>query len=85
MHSKDASYYTDKISSLEWEQIEFLKHLKEQITIIKSIIQSMNSTLTEVSKNERILSEDLEKIAKHMNEHDTEVKGCLLLCPCYSL
>jgi hypothetical protein len=33
MDSEDANYYTDKISPLENEQLDFLKHSKEQITV----------------------------------------------------
>lgn len=74
MDSEDALYYTDKISNLEREQIDFLKLSKEQITVVKSTLRSMNSTLIDVSENERILSKGLEEMAKHINEHDGEVK-----------
>jgi hypothetical protein len=36
MDNEDASYYAEKISDLEKEQIEFLKLSKEQITVVKS-------------------------------------------------
>ena len=45
MDSEDASYYTEKILSLEKKQIDFLKLSKEQITVVKSTLRSMNSTL----------------------------------------
>jgi len=35
MYSEDTSYYAEKISDLEKEQIEFLKRFKEQITVVK--------------------------------------------------
>jgi hypothetical protein len=35
----------------------------------------MNSTLRDVSKNERILSKGLQEMAKHIDESDGEVKG----------
>jgi hypothetical protein len=74
MDSEDASYYTDKISKLEREQIDFLKLSKEQITVVKSTLRSLNSTLMDVSENEKILSKGLEKMAQHINERDGEVK-----------
>jgi hypothetical protein len=52
MDSEDASYYADEISSLEKEQIDFLKLSKEQITVGKTTLRSMNSTLLAVSENE---------------------------------
>jgi len=56
MDNEDASYYAEKISNLEKEQIDFLKLSKEQITVVKSILRSLNSSLLAVSENERILS-----------------------------
>jgi len=74
MDNEDASYYAEKISNLEKEQIDFLKLSKEQITVVKSTLRSLNSTLLAVSENERILSEGLEEMARHVNEHDGEIK-----------
>jgi hypothetical protein len=74
MDSEDASYYAEKISNLEREQTDFLKLSKEQITVVKSTLRSLNSTLLAVSENERILSKGLEEMAKHINEHDGEIK-----------
>jgi hypothetical protein len=75
MDSEDASYYAEKISSLEKEQIDFLKLSKEQITVVKATLRSMNSTLLAVSENEKVLSKGLEEMAKHINEHDGEIKN----------
>jgi hypothetical protein len=52
MDSEDASYYTDKISELEKEQADFLKLSKEQITVVKSTLISINTTLQDVYENE---------------------------------
>ena len=75
LDNEDANYYSDKISSLEEEQMEFLRLSKEQITVVKSTLKSLNSTLLAVSDNERILSKGLEDMAKHINKQDGEVKG----------
>jgi methyl-accepting chemotaxis protein len=74
MDSKDALFYTDKISKLEKEQMDFLKPSKEQITVVKSTLRSVNSTLMEVSQNEKILSEGLQKMFSHINARNGEVK-----------
>jgi len=50
MNSEDASYYAEKISSLEKEQTDFLRLSKEQITAVKSTLRLMN-TLLAVSEN----------------------------------
>jgi len=74
LDNEDTNYYSDKISSLEKEQIEFLRLSKEQIMVVKSTLKSLNSTLLAVSDNERILSKGLEDMAKHINKQDGEVK-----------
>jgi hypothetical protein len=74
MDSEDASYYTDKISDLEREQADFLKLSKEQITVVKSTLRAINTTLRDVYENERVLSKGLENMARHVNEHDGEIK-----------
>jgi hypothetical protein len=84
LDNEDANCYTDKISHLEKEQLDFLKLSKEQITVVKTTLRSVNSTLLTVSENEKFLSKGLEEIAKHINEQDGEIKEmftayCLLL------
>jgi hypothetical protein len=84
MDNEYASYYAENISSLEKEQIDFLKLSKEQITVVKTTMRSVNSTLLAVSENEKVLSKGLEEMAKHVNEHDGEIKNmfsgtCMLL------
>ena len=72
--SEDAAYYAEKILSLEKEQIDFLKLSKEQITVVRSTLRSMNSPLLTVSENERVLCRGLGEMAKHINEHDGEIR-----------
>jgi methyl-accepting chemotaxis protein len=74
LDSEDANYYTDKISQLENEQLDFLKLSKEQITVVKTTLRSINSTLLTVTENEKSLSKGLEEMAKHVNEQDGEIK-----------
>jgi len=66
--NEDANYYSDKINTLGKEQMEFLKLSKEQITVVKSTLRSLNSTFLAVSDNEKILSKGLEEMAKHINK-----------------
>jgi hypothetical protein len=63
MDTEYASYYAEKISSLEKQQIYFLKLSKEQITVVKANLRTMISTLFAVSENERVLSKGLEDMA----------------------
>jgi hypothetical protein len=71
--NEDANYYTDKITHLENEQLDFLKLSKEQISVVKTTLRSVNSTLLTVSENEK-LSEGLEEMVKHINEQDGEIR-----------
>lgn len=56
MDSNDTSYYAEKISNLDEEQLEFFSLSKEQVTVVKSTLRFLNSTLLTVSENERMLS-----------------------------
>jgi hypothetical protein len=73
LDNEDANYYADKITHLENEQLDFLKHSKEQISVVKTTLRSVNSTLLTVSENEKFLSKGLEEMAKHVNEQDGEI------------
>jgi hypothetical protein len=44
---EDAIYYADKISLLEREQLDFLKLSKEQISVVRTTLRSVNSTLVQ--------------------------------------
>ena len=74
LDDEDANYYTDKIKQLENEQLDFLKLSKEQITVVRSTLRSVNSTLLTVSENEKFLSKGMEEMAKHISEQDGEIK-----------
>jgi hypothetical protein len=74
LDNEDANYYSDKINSLEKEQLQFLRLSKEQITVVKSTLRSLNSTLLAVSDNEKILSKGLEDMGKLIIKQDGEVK-----------
>ena len=82
MDNEDANYYIDKISHFENEQLDFLKLSKEQITVVKTTLRSINSTLLTVCENEKFLAKGLEEMAKHVNEQDWEIKE---MFPAYSL
>jgi hypothetical protein len=74
LDDEDANYYTDKISHLEREQLDFLKLSRQQIMVVKTTLRSLNSTLQTVTENGKFLSKGLEEMAKHINEQDGEIK-----------
>jgi len=55
LDNEDANYYTDKSSHLQNEQLDFLRLSKEQITVVKTTLRSINSTLLTVTENEVFL------------------------------
>ena len=74
MDEDDAKYYTEKINKLEDEQSGILKLAKEQMTVVKSTLGAVNSTIKEVSENEKILLKGLNEIRDHLSEEDGEIK-----------
>jgi len=63
LDNEDANYYTNKMSYLENEQLDFFKLSKEQITVVKTTPRSVNSTLVTVSENEKSLVKGFEEMA----------------------
>jgi hypothetical protein len=61
----DARNYNNHITELEKEQREFLHLSNEQMTIIKTTITSVNSTLQKVNQNEKVLKEGLNKLSNY--------------------
>ena len=59
----DADEYNQHISALEKEQKEFLHISKEQMTVIKSTIGSVNLTIQRINENEQILKESMTNLA----------------------
>ena len=59
LDNEEEIYYLDKINNLEKEQMEFLRLSNEQITVIKSSLRYLNSSLLAVSDKEKILSKGL--------------------------
>jgi hypothetical protein len=58
----DAQKYTQHIQEIESEQQYFLKISQEQMIILKSAITSFNLTIQKVNQNEKMLTENLERL-----------------------
>jgi hypothetical protein len=74
----DARDYNEHISELEREQKEFLHLANEQMTIIKTTISSVNSTLQRVDQNEKILDGGLNKLQNYSTHKFDEIKEEML-------
>ncbi|PNF23406.1 hypothetical protein B7P43_G12246 [Cryptotermes secundus] len=79
----DARGYNQQITELEKEQKEFLHLSREQMTVIKTTITSVNTTLQKVNQNERVLKEGLSKLsnfsAQKFSELEEEIRNVNLI------
>jgi hypothetical protein len=79
----DARNYNKHIAELEKEQKEFLHLSNKQMTIIKTTITSVNSTLQKVNQNEKVLKEGLNKLLNYsthkINELEEEIENVNLI------
>lgn len=78
MSHSDAEKYNEQITKLEREQFDFLHLAKDQMTVIKSAIISVNRTITQINENEVALRKGLKQVAKEIvnitNELSKEVR-----------
>ncbi|PNF43974.1 hypothetical protein B7P43_G00917 [Cryptotermes secundus] len=69
LSSEDADYYQNKISELESEQLSMLKVAKEQMTVVRSTLQTVNYTLVDIAANELQINENSRTMQKQVNEN----------------
>jgi hypothetical protein len=70
----DARSYNKHISELDREQKEFLHLAKEQMTVIKTTITSVNSTLQRVNQNEKMLESGLNQLFNYSTHKLRDLK-----------
>jgi hypothetical protein len=70
----DAREYNSHISQLEREQQEFLHISSEQMTVIKSTINSVNLTMRRIDQNEKALRDSLTKLNSRVNNVSFELQ-----------
>jgi hypothetical protein len=79
----DTRNYNEQIIELEKEQKEFLHLSKEQMTIIKTTITSVNATMQEVEQNEKVLKEGFYKMLNYsthkFGELEEEIRNVNLI------
>jgi hypothetical protein len=69
LSSEDAGYYQNRISDLESEQLSMLKVTKEQMTVVRSTLQTVNYTLVDIAANKLQMNKNLRIMQKHVNEN----------------
>ena len=70
----DAREYNSHINQLEREQQEFLHISSEQMTVIKSTINSVNLTMRRINQNEKVLKDSLIRLDKKVNNATLELQ-----------
>ena len=75
--------YTQHIQKLEDEQHSFLRISQEQMIVLKSAITSFNITMQKVNRNEKVLTENLQRLNKivvdEINRMQTQLDSVLVL------
>jgi hypothetical protein len=66
---EDATYYKDRISELQSEQLSMLRLAKEQTIVVRSSLQTVNFTFADVAANEMQLNDNLTVIQKQVAEN----------------
>jgi hypothetical protein len=70
----DARQYNSHIDQLEREQHEFLHISSEQMTVIKSTINSVNLTMRRINQNEKVLRDNLIKLDAKIDNVTSELQ-----------
>ena len=66
MDEDDAKYYNDQIKHFEQNSEDINALLKQQLSVVKSSLGAVNNTLVDMSYNENLLKEGVDKVRKYM-------------------
>ena len=65
MDEDDARYYNDQIKLFEQNSEDTSTLLREQLTVVKTLLGAVNNTLADVAYNENLLRKGISKISKY--------------------
>jgi hypothetical protein len=74
LDSENEEFYNQQIAQLEREQLELLQLIREQTTVVRSTLKSLNKTLHDVSHNELTLAGELQEILEFMNVRNKKIE-----------
>ena len=63
----DAKYYNEQIKLFEQNSEDTNMLLKQQLSVVRSLLGAVNNTLAEVECNENLMKEGINRITKYMN------------------
>ena len=70
----DAEEYNKQISRLEQEQTDFLHLTKEEMTIVRATINTLNLTINRINENEAKLKRELESLNNGLTDEIDKVQ-----------
>ncbi|KAK9712800.1 Baculovirus F protein [Popillia japonica] len=79
INSLDAEHFETLISDLSQKQMEGMQILKQQTSITKSTIDTVNSTLTHVERNEKIIEMNINNLGMAYNNTSNAIKTLSIL------
>ena len=68
MDEDDSNYYNEQIKLFEQNSEDTNTLLNQQLSVVRSSLGAVNSTLTDVEYNENLLKEGINRITKCMND-----------------
>jgi len=74
LDSDHETFYKQKISQLEEEQLDWLKLSREQV-VVRSTLRSVNRTLYDISTHEMLLTKELRKSLNFVNVGSKKIVG----------
>jgi hypothetical protein len=72
MDDDDAKYYNDQIKLFEQNSEDTNTLLRQQLSVVKSLLGAVNNTLTDVEYNENLLKEGISRVTKYMDTLSSE-------------
>jgi len=72
MDEDDSNYYNEQIKLFEQNSEDTNTLLNQQLSVVRSSLGAVNSTLTDVEYNENLLKEGINRITKYMNNLKAE-------------
>jgi len=74
LDSDHETFYNQKFSQLEEEQLDWFKLSREQV-IVRSTLRSVNQTLHNIATHEMLLTKELRKILNSVNVGNKKIEG----------
>jgi hypothetical protein len=79
LDADDAEYYNAQIKHFEEESDDMTTLLKQQLSIVRASLRTVNSTISYVEYNNQVIKEGVNKVKNYIEEFSTDMKPQLNL------